>query len=179
MIIVDIINKNIMDFNPNVSPSEMFKLGVFGGTYWRQITSTVTNKTYQNVHLQYPVEWWEGIPEDHLTRSWDNYDSKINHYQVKVGSTLEEWEAKDWIHELHPYGWVQWYCDYYQNLPGRDTSDDDRQIKRWKGIAGPNGRFKKRLIKMLQESDGKKDSPKIRQTLLHWGCIINEEDWKS
>ena len=168
-----------MDFNPNVSPSEMFKLGVFGGTYWRQIASTVTNKTYQNVHLQYPTEWWDGIPEDNLTRRWDNYDSKINYYQVKVGSTLEEWESKKWIHELHPYGWVQWYCDYYQNLPDRDTSDDDRQIKRWKGVAGPNGRFKKRLIKMLRDSDGQKDSPKIRQTLLHWGIIINEEDWKS
>ena len=167
------------EFKPNVSPSEMFKLGCFGGTYWRKIDSQVTNKTYENYHLKYPNDWWKDIPDDYLIKPWEDYDTSINHYKVKVGSTLEEWESKNWIHELHPYGWVDWYCDYCQNLPDRDTSDDERQMKRWIGVAGSKGRFKKRLINMLKESDGEKDSPKIRQTLLHWGCLITEDDWKS
>ena len=31
------------DFKPNLSPRQMFKLGSFGGTYWRPIYSNITN----------------------------------------------------------------------------------------------------------------------------------------
>jgi hypothetical protein len=49
-------------FTPNLSPREIFKLGSFGGTYWRPIYSSVTKKNYKNVHKQYPSSWWTGIP---------------------------------------------------------------------------------------------------------------------
>ena len=74
---------------------------------------------------------------------------------------------KDWINEIDPYGWFQWYCRYY--LGGR-SKNDQRQIKRWKGIVNT---FKGVLVKMIKDSNSKFDdcsiSPKIRQTLLHWG----------
>jgi hypothetical protein len=95
------------------------------------------------------------------------YDKEINYYKVKVGSSYEYWLSKGWINEdLHPYGWIEWYCDYYN---GKRTYDDERQIKRWLNIAGPNGRFRRQLKNMLKN---KKDSPRIRQTLLHWGVFI-------
>ena len=53
---------------------------------------------------------------------------KLNKYKKKVGTTLRFWENKGWMRESHPYGWVQWYCDYYS---GKRSADDDRQIKRW------------------------------------------------
>ena len=31
-----------------------------------------------------------------------------------------------------------WRCDFYQ---GKRGQDDERQIKRWQGLAGPRGRF--------------------------------------
>ena len=31
---------------------------------------------------------------------------------VKVGTTLEYWQDKNWISETHPYGWMHWYCDF-------------------------------------------------------------------
>ena len=53
---------------------------------------------------------------------------------------------------------------------GRGSSDDFRQINRWKKIVS---RFKGKLVKMIKDSGGKFDdystSPKIRQILLHWG----------
>ena len=101
------------DFRPNLSPRDIFILGSFGGTYWRPIKSAVTNKKYKNEYLDYPEEWWEGIPKRKLTKSWGKYDKKINKYGVKVGQTLEEWEDKDWITKYHPYCWVQWYSDFY------------------------------------------------------------------
>lgn len=96
------------EFRPNLSPREIFKLGSFGGTYWRPIYSKVTKKHYKNVHKKYPASWWANIKEDHLSRDWNDYDKSINKYNVKVGTTLEFWESKHWITKYHPYGWINW-----------------------------------------------------------------------
>ena len=128
-------------FRPNLTPKEMFQMGSFGGTYWRPIYSRVTRKRYSNMHKVYPKSWWKGIePTTHLTVPWDQYDVSVNTYGVKVGSTLRAWEAKKWITPYHPYGWVQWYCDFYM---GVRSPDDDRQIRRWSKFAGPKGRFRR------------------------------------
>ena len=170
----------IGSFMPNVSPRQMFKLGSFGGTYWRPIESSVSGKSYKNVHLQYPSSWWKNIPEHWMTTSFDDYTISLNKYGVKVGTTLEFWESKDWINEKHPYGWVQWYCDWCKGLR---CSDDIRQIKRWLGIAGPRGRFRRMLINLIVKKGGEKKmndftiSPKIRQTLQHWGYKIRKKDF--
>lgn len=166
------------DFRPNLSPREMFKLGSFGGTYWRPIYSSVVNKHLKNQHLKYPASWWKGIPEDHLTRPWDQYDTRINKYGKKVGTTLEFWEEKEWITKYHPYGWVQWYCDFFM---GKRSPDDERQVARWKGLAGPNGRFRKWLVTQILKKDGTYNdtsiSPSIRQTLQHWAYKLTKGDF--
>lgn len=187
------IFKDYPEFRPTLSPREIFALGSFGGTYWRPIKSSVTGKKHQNRHLKYPKSWWKGISDNWLTNTWDNYDKSINKYNVKVGTTLEFWEGKDWICKHHPYGWVQWYCDFFNGIRG---PDDVRQIDRWVRTAGPNSRFRKRLLNMIGEKAAKlskstkievkkcfdkliKDtnpettiSPKIRQTLQHWAVAI-------
>lgn len=164
------------DFTPNLTPEEMFRMGSFGGTYWRPIYSDITKRNYKNVHLKYK-DWWTGIPSEWLTSQWGNYDKSINKYNVKVGTTLEFWEEKKWISKHHPYGWVQWYCDFYS---GKTSPDDEWQIKRWIQTAGPNSRFRRRLINLVKKHKTAYNdvtiSPKIRQTLQHWGYIITEND---
>ena len=95
--------KKDIEFKPNLTPRQVIKLGSFGGTYWRPIKSDVTGKSYKNKHKVYPSSWWSGIPEDHMTRSWEDYDKNINKYKVKVGTTLEFWESKKWINAQNPY----------------------------------------------------------------------------
>ena len=164
------------DFKPNLTPKEIFELGSFGGTYWRPIYSTVNKKEYKDRHKKF-AKWWKNIPDEHLTKSFDEYDKSINKYKVQVGTTLEYWQEKGWINGQDPYGWVEWYCHFYN---GRRTDDDERQVSRWKGIASENGRFRKRLINMIKNKKAKYDdekiSPKIRQTLLHWGYIVKKKD---
>lgn len=175
----EIIFADYPDFRPNLSPKDMFSLGSFGGTYWRPIYSSVTEKNYKNQHLKYPKSWWSRLPDDHLTREWNDYDKNINTYKVMVGTTLEFWESKDWIDAQHPYGWVQWYCDFYT---GERSSDDERQIKRWMQTAGPKSRFRRQLINMIDDKNTTYDdmsvSPKIRQTLQHWGYQLTKKDLK-
>ena len=176
----EIIFKDYPEFRPNLTPKEIFELGSFGGTYWRPIYSSVTNQNYSNMHKKYPKSWWKNVPETRLTKPWDNYDKSINKYKVKVGTTLEFWEEKKWITKYHPYGWMHWYCDFYN---GERSPDDERQIDRWMKTAGPKSRFRRMLINMIKRKNSKYDdfsiSPKIRQTLQHWGYKLTEKDFLS
>lgn len=171
-------NKEEIEFKPNLSPKEMFQLGSFGGTYWRPIYSSVTNRKYKNVHHKYPKDWWEGIPEENLSSS--EYDITKNKYGVEVGTSLEFWEGKGWITEYNPYGWVHWYCDYYI---GKRGPDDERQIKRWAALAGKRGRFSRFLVTQIINKNGKWNdesiSPKIRQVLQHWGYKLTKKDYEN
>jgi hypothetical protein len=168
--------KDYPNFKPTLTPREIFTKGSFGGTYWRPIYSSITKKNYKNVHNQISKSWWKGIQEEHLSNS--KYDTSVNKYKVKVGTSLEYWEEKKWITKYDPYGWVQWYCNFYN---GRRTKDDERQIKRWDGIAGENGRFRKWLITIILTKKGQWNdhsiSPKIRQTLQHWGYELSKHDY--
>ena len=170
------------DFQPNLTPEKMFRLGSFGGSYWRPIYSGVLRKNLKNAHKKYPDSWWKGIPAHHLTSP--KCDISINKYKVRVGTSLEFWEQKKWITKYHPYGWVQWYCDFYT---GKRSPDDERQISRWKSLAGPNGRFRKYLVTLIKRKyksnpkKGLKDydvSPKIRQVLQHWGTVLTSSGFK-
>ena len=68
--------KDYPDFTPNLSPEEMFRLGSFGGTYWRPIKSNITRKSYENQHKEFPDSWWEGLPDNWLISNWKDYDCK-------------------------------------------------------------------------------------------------------
>ena len=163
------------EFRPNQTPREMFKKGIFGGTYFRKIHSSITDKTYKNQHLKFPKSWWDGIPERYINS--DICDVSINKYKVKSGTSLKYWETHNWMTKYDPYGWVAWYCNFYN---GRRCPDDERQIKRWLSFTGPNGRFRKRLINMVKKKKTTYNdysiSPVIRQGLLQWGYEITKKD---
>jgi len=154
----------------------MFQLGVFGGTYFRPIKSGVTKRKHQNVHRKYPKSWFSGLDQETMVTS-STCRPRVNRYRVKSGTSLKYWEQKGWIEAQDPYGWVQWYCNFYQ---GRRSSDDQRQIKRWEGIAGDKSRFRNRLIKMCDRKKKKYNdesvSPVIRQLLLQWGYELTKRD---
>lgn len=164
------------DFTPNLTPQEMFELGSFGGTYWRPIYSGVLKKNLKPPLNDYPKSWWKNIPMENLIS--EEYDKNKNKYKVKVGTSLEFWESKNWIKPSHPYGWVQWYCDF---CIGKRSDDDERQIKRWLGIAGPKGRFMRflvtQILKKKTDYNDESVSPKIRQVLQHWGYKLTKKDF--
>lgn len=174
----EIVFSDYPNFRPNLTPREIFLKGSFGGTYWRPIFSQITGKNYKNKHKKYPKSWWKNIPNNWLTNDWEKYDKGINTYKVEVGTTLEFWESKNWISEYQPYGWVQWYCDFYN---GKRGPDDKRQIGRWGRTAGPRSRFRRMLINLIKKKGTTYDdfsvSPKVRQTLQHWGYILTKRDF--
>jgi hypothetical protein len=157
------------EFRPNLTPQEMFRHGIFGGTYFRKIYSSVTKKSYSDVHKKY--SFLRNMNTNLLTR--DTEDLSLNKFGVHSGTSLEYWEAKHWIQAQDPYGWVQWYCEFYS---GRRSKDDVRQIKRWAGFTGPSGRFRTRLVNMCKAAKKKitdpSVSPVIRQGMLQWAFMF-------
>ena len=170
---VDIIFNDYPDFKPNLTPQDIFELGSFGGTYWRPIESKFYKNILKNQHIEF--KFLNNINDKYLTSTECN--KKLNKYKVSSGSSLKEWEGKEWINKKDPYGWVQWYCRFYS---GRRSDDDVRQINRWIRFTGPNGRFKKRLINMINEKKTTYDdfsvSPVIRQGLQQWAYQLTNDD---
>jgi len=156
--------KDHPEFKPNLSPEQMFEIGIMGGSYFRPITSPKTKKKYSKEYEKH--DFLKKV--DFNKYANDKYDKSINKYGVKVGTSYDFWMNKGWINEeIDPYGWIQWYCHFWQ---GRRTNDDERQIKRWINIVGENGRFRRQLQNKINEI-GKNDLniwKGMRQTLLHW-----------
>ncbi|CEL93163.1 unnamed protein product [Vitrella brassicaformis CCMP3155] len=169
------------DFKPNLTPAEVLQRGSFGGTYFRSIYSSVTGKTYdpKQVLAEFPQEWFEGMNRGRMLTS-QTYREEVNKYDVKCGQSLDQWESSGWIKKQDPYGAFQWYCRFYL---GRRSSDDKRQISRFKGVMGPTGRFRSQLCGQINRRGTRYDdvqvSPVIRQTLQHWGYVLTEADYKA
>ena len=174
----ELVFRDYPEFRPNLTPAEVLRLGSFGGTYFRPITSGVTGERYttKQVLAEFPKEWFDGLDVKSQLGS-KTYDKHVNRYGVKCGGSLDMWESSGWISSIDPYGWFQWYCRFYL---GRRSTDDERQIKRGLGVCGVKGRFRNQLIGKCARGgtsfDDERISPVIRQALQHWGYVLTKRD---
>ena len=132
------------DFEPQLTPKQMLRLGVFGGKY---MTDTVN---------EFPREWFEKAK-----LSSHDHDPSLNYFGVSAGQALSVWRQKGWIYPDDPRGWFQWYCRYYQGR--RIRKEDVRQIKRWKAM--------RRHIRQIEKNCEPGDihcRRRQRQALLQW-----------
>ena len=132
------------EFDPELTPAEMLRLGVFCGKYM-----TDTRK-------EFPASWFVGAKLAPKQR-----DCALNFFGVDASQPLSVWRAKGWIHADDPRGWFQWYCRYY--LGRRMPEEDRRQIKRWKAM--------RRHVRQVEQNCERGDifcRPRQRQALLHW-----------
>jgi hypothetical protein len=106
-----------IEFLPQVSPSKMLDLGVFGGWY------------FEGKITEYPTEWFRGA-----NISKDGFDLSLNCFNIESGLARKEWLAKGWITPEDPLGWFQWYCRYVMGR--RIPNVDNFQIRRWRAF-GP------------------------------------------
>jgi len=130
-------------FTPELTPKQMLELGVFGGKYMT------------DCRAEFPKSWFA-----QAKLSPRKYDAKLNYFRVKASQSLAEWRRQGWIHPQDPRGWFQWYCRYYS---GRRTSDDRRQIRRWRAIARHVS-----AIRANCEPGDLECRRRQRQAVLHW-----------
>ena len=106
----------IYSFKPMLTPKQMLKKGIFGGTYFNQLVD----------YRKFPKDWFLELDDIYFLSK--KYEKDINFFKIKSGQSQEEWEAKGWINKDDPRGWFEWYCKFFS---GRRHQDDERQIKRW------------------------------------------------
>ena len=85
-------------FGANKTPVEVIKKGAFGGTYFRDIYSSINGKWYKN-------SWKEFFQLKNIDSKFyasDYYDKNLKKYKVKTGTSLRFWENKGWINKIDP-----------------------------------------------------------------------------
>jgi hypothetical protein len=130
-------------FQPELTPAELLRLGVFGGKYMTDCRN------------EFPKSWFAKAK-----LSPERRDPTLNFFGVDASQPLSVWRAKGWIHPDDPRGWFQWYCRYFS---GRRMADDARQIGRWRNM--------RRHVRQIERGCEKGDlhcRPRQRQALLHW-----------
>ena len=97
-----------MDFGANKTPFLVIRKDVFGGTYFRDIYSSINGKWYKN-------SWKEFHQLENVDQKYycsDYYDVSAKKYDARCKTSLRFWENKGWIDKINPYGWFQWYFRY-------------------------------------------------------------------
>ena len=89
------------EFQPELTPRDMLRLGVFCGKYMTDCRS------------EFPASWFKGTKLATGSR-----DCSLNFFGIDASQPLSVWRHKGWIHPDDPRGWFQWYCRYYM---GRRT----------------------------------------------------------
>ncbi|MHB8736807.1 MAG: hypothetical protein ACYC6M_16005 [Terriglobales bacterium] len=132
------------DFQPELSPKQMLRLGVFGGKY-------MTDTTHE-----FPTDWFV-----RAKLSPQGHDTSLNYFGVDASQSLSVWRQKGWLSADDPRGWFQWYCRYYfgRRLP----EEDARQIRRWKAMR----RHVRQIEKNCEPCD-LRCRRRQRQALLQW-----------
>ena len=131
------------EFQPQLTPSQMLELGVFGGKYMTDCIS------------EFPDSWFRNAKFSEFK------NPELNFFKVDASLPLKSWVDRGWIFIEDPRGWFQWYCRYFV---GRRLEEEDlRQIKRWKAMTRHLGAIKKNCNPL--DLDCRK---KQRQALLHW-----------
>ncbi|MBI1212864.1 MAG: hypothetical protein GC190_15490 [Alphaproteobacteria bacterium] len=132
------------DFEPELTPAEMLKLGVFAGKYMTDCAR------------EFPRTWFARAKLAKGRR-----DPALNLFGVDASQPLSVWRANGWIRPCDPRGWFQWYCRYYMGR--RLPQEDARQIKRWKAM-----RRHLAQIRANCEAGDLSCRRRQRQALLHW-----------
>ena len=132
------------DFQPDLTPAEMLRLGVFAGKYMTDCRD------------EFPKSWFVGA-----RLATGHRDPRLNFFGVDASQPLSVWRRKNWIHPDDPRGWFQWYCRYYMGR--RMPAEDRRQINRWKAM-----RRHVRQIERNCEAGDLSCRRRQRQALLHW-----------
>ena len=154
-------------FNPILSPREIIKAGAFGGNYF----GVDVGANLEDYTELFKIHF-DGLDTGLYLR--EMYCRKVNKFGIRSGMPYEYWKDMGWMHHRDPYGWFEWYCKYSIGLRGED---DNRQIGRWQDFCGNNGRWKNAIYKKIYETRKWDTSPRIQQSLWHWGYKVNEDDY--
>jgi len=158
-----------LSFYPNLTPRQVIEAGAFGGSYFGCIVDDPVEYDYKALFEYH----FDGLDKELYLGS--SYSPKTNRWKIRSGMDYRYWKDMGWMHENDPYGWFEWWCKYDM---GRRGEDDGRQIARWQDFCGSTGRWRINIYGQVHKTGGWNISPRIQQSLRHWGYEINNSDYQ-
>lgn len=116
-------------FSTCYSPLRMIELGVFGHGYFG--IKDVKEEEFSKILNSIP-DFSRQVNEEIKSKILlfpQNFS--LNRYGIRAGLDHDSWIENKWIHEDDPYGWLNWYIQFYY---GRRHRDDFRQINRFRSF---------------------------------------------
>ena len=142
-------------FNPELTPQQMLRRGVFEGKY------------LNDCMFEFPRQWYAAaLQRGKLSPAEPR--PEINEFRIKSRKSRPYWIAKGWIpiteSDRDVRGWFQWYCRYW--LGRRQLGVDEIQIRRWRAFR----RHRAQLIRGCPRRRRRDPTcrPRQRQALLQW-----------
>ena len=160
-----------LSFYPNLTPRQVIEAGAFGGSYF----GYPIEGSLQALDYDYDTLFkyhFDGL--DRELYLGNKYKPKLNRWGIRSGMDYRYWKDMGWMHKDDPYGWFEWWCKYDM---GRRGDDDRRQIARWSDFCGTKGRWRNNIYSKVASTEDWQVSPRIQQSLLHWGYEINNGDY--
>ena len=155
-------------FKPIITPRQVIEAGAFGGNYFG-VDVGANLDDYKELFKYH----FDGL--DTSLYLGEKYSPKLNAFKTRSGMPYEYWKEMGWMNERDPYGWFEWWCKYEM---GQRGNDDDRQITRWQNFSGVTGRWRLNIYSKIYNNSGDwKICRRVQQSLLHWGYIVNKEDY--
>ena len=155
-------------FKPIITPRQVIEAGAFGGNYFG-VDVGANLEDYKELFKYH----FDGL--DTSLYLGEKYSPKLNAFKTRSGMPYEYWKEMGWMNERDPYGWFEWWCKYEM---GQRGNDDDRQIIRWQNFCGISGRWRLDIYRKIDNNNGNYNiSRRVQQSLLHWGYVVNEEDY--
>jgi len=162
----------VLEFQPDLTPSEMLMLGVFEGRYLNDCVR------------EFPTEWFVGALQYGRLSPEGADPERCNLFGIKSRQPLPVWRQNGWApskervgrtddhyHGLlgdpkrnpDERGWFQWYCRYWM---GRRIPEIDHvQISRWRAFRRHAGAVRGGCPTYRQD---KQCRLRERQALLQW-----------
>ncbi len=177
---------DFLDFKPNKTPQEILQEGGFGGSYfWSFRCRKVTLIHGTNQCRELPAEWTKDIDDMYYVPDNKSYPyvAYVNKFKVSCGQLEDEWMAAGQffaftllarelvLKRVLCQGWFQWYCRFYL---GRRAESDPRQIEIWAQRAGPDGLWRRQLLRQCQVLNMRSVNaemvidPVLQQSCHHW-----------
>lgn len=157
------------------SPLRMIELGIFGHGYFgiKDVEETEFKKLL-NLVPNFADQIDEEIKRKILLHP---QDFSLNRYGMNAGLDHTAWTENKWIIPDDPYGWFNWYIQFYY---GRRHKDDFRQINRFRAFVkrhwGMLNGFCQNANVPIEQAEYRYQ--KTCQGLLQWGWdyLINPAD---
>lgn len=112
------------NFHPHYNPSDMYALGVFGGSFMNNSTKYL--KQYDKGIIS---DFQNGVNFSNYTQ--DTPTAELNYFDTLIPRRNRTFSPDVSLKGQHKEGWFQWYFEFFYGLTSKSDSVAQMRIRQW------------------------------------------------